>query len=213
MLAVITAGEQIAAQSVGKQQMIEGTDTEVGACVGRVDFHESLLLTVQAQQQTLFAADVKGARMLRQPIQVHAPVIVTALDPRLPVLAVVSAVQQQAKGSHGKTAALVIEHHIQKGCGQYARGRRGTGGRCDFLEHQGCGLVAFFCPRAVIAIEQRQQAAPIELHLPVATPIGGVQYQSVVTDDPAIALIAKPDLYQIAGNRTVDLLPGFSRIR
>ncbi|MNF94988.1 hypothetical protein D3C84_777210 [compost metagenome] len=120
--------------------------------------------------------------------------------------------QQQPEGAHGKAVALLIEHHIEKGGGQYARGRRGTGGHCHFPDHQGCGLVAFFRPRTVVGIEQSQQAAPVELHLPAVTAIRGVQNQGIVADDPAIALIAKPDLHQIAGHRTVDLLPGTSRV-
>ncbi|MNW12196.1 hypothetical protein D3C71_2098220 [compost metagenome] len=50
LLTVITAGKQVAAQPVGQQQVIEGSNTEVGAGIGRVDFHEALLLGIEAQQ-------------------------------------------------------------------------------------------------------------------------------------------------------------------
>ncbi|MNP79171.1 hypothetical protein D3C76_1769520 [compost metagenome] len=44
--------------------------------------------------------------------------------------------------------------------------------------------------------------------MPAVTAIGGVHDHRIVTDDPAITLIAKPYLHQIAGNRAVDLVPG-----
>ncbi|KJR43439.1 hypothetical protein MCHI_000668 [Candidatus Magnetoovum chiemensis] len=174
LLAVITAGKQVAAQSVRQQQTVEGADAKVSAGVGRIDFHETLLLTIQPQQQTLLTADVKNARMFRQAIQVHAPIVVTALGPRLPVLAVIRAVQQHAEGTHCKSVAVLIEHHIEKGCGQYVRRRRGTGGHRYFLEHLGGDFIALFSARAVVSVKQGQQAAPVELHLPAVTAIGGV---------------------------------------
>ncbi|MNX88280.1 hypothetical protein D3C86_1202430 [compost metagenome] len=212
LLAVITAGKQVAAQPVRQQQTVEGADAEVSAGVGRIDFHETLLRTIQTQQQTLLPADVKSARLFRQSIQVHAPIVITALGPRLPVLAVIRAVQQHAEGTHGKSVAVLIEHHIEKGCGQHVRRRRGTGGHSHFLKHLGCGFITLFGPWAVVSVEQGQQAAPVELHLPALTAIGGVHDHRIVTDDPAMTLVAKPHLHKIAGHRAIDLLPGAALI-
>ncbi|MOA09975.1 hypothetical protein D3C78_1298420 [compost metagenome] len=109
LLTIIDAGEQIAAQPVGQQQVFKGGDAKIGAGVGRLDFFKALLARLKAQQYTLFTADVERAIALRQSIQMHSARIVGALEPGLPGAAGILTAQDHAKGTYDKAATAGVE--------------------------------------------------------------------------------------------------------
>src|SRR5690606_16165713 len=106
----------------------------------------------------------------------------------------------------------LVEQHIEKRRGQYIGRRRGTHGHADFTEHVIGYRISRLSTLTVPALQQGQQAAPVELNLPAVATVGGMQQHRVVTNNPTVALIAETYLNQITGHRAGYLLPGLATV-